>query len=71
MSGRYDEMEIRFMDWKFGDDVDEELLDDLEFTPKKFKRQWILTSFANDLTNCGRDYLPSGGKPSFLFANNT
>jgi hypothetical protein len=32
------EMEIRFMDWKFGDDVDEELLDDLEFTPQKIQK---------------------------------
>jgi hypothetical protein len=32
------EMEIRFLDWKFGDDVDEELLDDDNFTPEKLQK---------------------------------
>jgi hypothetical protein len=33
-----DEMEARFLDWKFGDDVDEELLDDIHFTPEKIRK---------------------------------
>ena len=36
-AGVKDEMEIRFMDWKFGEDVDEELLDDANFTPEKIR----------------------------------
>lgn len=36
--GRKEEIEIRFLDWKFGDDVDEELLDDDNFTLEKIRK---------------------------------
>jgi hypothetical protein len=36
--GSKDEMEIRFLDWKFGEDVDEDLLDNVNFTAEKIRK---------------------------------
>ncbi len=46
------EMEVRFLDWKFGDDVDEDLLDNLNFTPEKIQKTIDFDKLREGFTSC-------------------